>query len=639
MITKYNTYNESLKGKLKGKSDEEVKQQLLNIPTLNRIRKIRSLKLDDSFLPSDEEIKTSLERMNAAHHIKTMKSIGLSDKFLPSDDKVLKEINISNDPPELLNRFIELGYSRYVKFVVDKHFLSIERYDLKQEWLNYGMIRAFKYAKVKIFEYFLELGADVNSIPNTKLDVYASLDKKERMRKVYYKYKNMNESLRDKLKGKSDEQILNSIDGLSIFNRISKVIELGLDERFMPSDEQILRVLRIMRPYERIENIKDYNLSDRFYPTEKEMNNDVKTIINDLADIITYDQNITKEEAIKYWNTHWDDIYYHAIELGWNAHDIFDNYIDDSTNYFEDKGYVFESLKDKLKGKSQNDIFNAIKDKPKDEQLKLACQYGLLPVVKKLIEEYDVSPIGERNWPIKFACKYGQVEIAKYLLGYDNVDPSTDRNMAIKVASSRGHVDIVKLLMSDDRVDPSDGENNALRCATENDDGDVVRELLKDKRVDITDDDYYVIRHLTWYKKLNILEEILKSDNFDNNKIKHRVQKIATKYYDEIMELINKYVNVNESLKGKLKGKSKEELKNELGITDDYITVEIWNPGNYELVSPSAPFEVRRNKSDSCTRLSGKFMDILNYMMDYNSDVTHSSALSKFKNSIIKNDN
>jgi hypothetical protein len=94
----------------------------------------------------------------------------------------------------------------------------------------------------------------------------------------------------------------------------------------------------------------------------------------------------------------------------------------------------------------------------------------------------------------------------------------------------------------------------------------------------------------------------------------------------------------NESLRDKIKGKSDEDIKKSLGITDNYISVKIWNPKNYNLIGDST--KLKSDRFDPVyTRISGDFTDILDFMMSYiNWENNPELALTHFKDSIIKND-
>jgi hypothetical protein len=186
-----------------------------------------------------------------------------------------------------------------------------------------------------------------------------------------------NESLRDKLKGKSDEEVLKSISGLSTFDRISKIIELELDDRFNPSDEDIRKELNHLRVYDRIEKIENYELDKRFMPSDKEIKEDVNITISELIYSLRNEYIVTKEEAEKFWEERYNEVKYFAITHGYEPYDIYMQYIDDIIEKFKEKDNhgpsetkswdsvsipvsTNESLRSKLKGKTRDEIIGNV---------------------------------------------------------------------------------------------------------------------------------------------------------------------------------------------------------------------------------------------------------------------------------------
>jgi len=64
-------------------------------------------------------------------------------------------------------------------------------------------------------------------------------------------------------------------------------------------------------------------------------------------------------------------------------------------------GLYNESLKDKLKGKSEGEIKNIIKKLPLNQQFNKYCQYGYLEYVKKLLKDSRVDPSNNNSAPIR----------------------------------------------------------------------------------------------------------------------------------------------------------------------------------------------------------------------------------------------
>lgn len=80
----------------------------------------------------------------------------------------------------------------------------------------------------------------------------------------------LNESLKDKLKGKSEDEMKDNILKLIVFDRISKIKNYNLSDNLMPSDEEIQDELNEFSIKEQYKLIKKYDLSEKFYPTSKE---------------------------------------------------------------------------------------------------------------------------------------------------------------------------------------------------------------------------------------------------------------------------------------------------------------------------------------------------------------------------------
>ncbi len=87
------------------------------------------------------------------------------------------------------------------------------------------------------------------------------------------KFELYNESLRDKLKGKTDEEIRNELDKLDVFKRIKKVIRSDFDKKFLPSKEEISKELDKLDIFKRIRKVHGYSLDDRFMPSDDDIRN------------------------------------------------------------------------------------------------------------------------------------------------------------------------------------------------------------------------------------------------------------------------------------------------------------------------------------------------------------------------------
>lgn len=114
----------------------------------------------------------------------------LIDKMTPkSDDEILDLIKKSDDPPSLYLDLVKSKNEYAAKKVVELHFLPLEQDRLKQEWLDYALKYAFQYVQIDLFEYLLENGADIESLPDTRIIVTTLAYADDKLREVYYKYK------------------------------------------------------------------------------------------------------------------------------------------------------------------------------------------------------------------------------------------------------------------------------------------------------------------------------------------------------------------------------------------------------------------------------------------------------------------
>lgn len=81
-----------------------------------------------------------------------------------------------------------------------------------------------------------------------------------------------------------------------------------------------------------------------------------------------------------------------------------------------------------------------------------ATRYGDLDVVNHQIES-GTDPSFDHNLLIRVACDYGKILIVERLLQDDRVDPAVCDNYPIKIAYRYGHLAIVERLKQDPRVD------------------------------------------------------------------------------------------------------------------------------------------------------------------------------------------
>jgi ankyrin repeat protein len=151
--------------------------------------------------------------------------------------------------------------------------------------------------------------------------------------------------------------------------------------------------------------------------------------------------------------------------------------------------------------------------------LAAACKKGQLPVVRCILDDYDVDPSDQKNIAFLMACKHGQLDIVVYLLKDKRVNPTAEGSAGFTSAIENGHMHVVRLLQDDARmggvgdgiaseafskacakgqvamvrflcdpntgiVNPSANDNDAVIRASANGHSEVVKLLLEDERVD-----------------------------------------------------------------------------------------------------------------------------------------------------------
>jgi len=199
MITKFDTYNESLRDKMTTKSEDEILSVLNKLNVDKRLDYIKKYKLDKKYYPSDNDILNYMKNLSLSDRILFATDLKFPEKFYPSDNEVknlIKEKKSLNDILQLMTHFIVSGQLKYVKMLVDDCIDYISKKGKLQLFMEFWLHKAMKQVRPDIFEYFLELGVDINSLPDHKVEVNLSpkSERRTKLRKIYQKYKNLNES-------------------------------------------------------------------------------------------------------------------------------------------------------------------------------------------------------------------------------------------------------------------------------------------------------------------------------------------------------------------------------------------------------------------------------------------------------------
>jgi ankyrin repeat protein len=115
------------------------------------------------------------------------------------------------------------------------------------------------------------------------------------------------------------------------------------------------------------------------------------------------------------------------------------------------KQFVYESLSDYLKPKSQEEIRKSLGNLTTEQKLRKGARHGIPWLVQEALDE-GADPSKDNNFAILLASGNGNLEIVKLLLKDKRVNPAARNNLAIQCASYNGYLEVVKLLLSDKRV-------------------------------------------------------------------------------------------------------------------------------------------------------------------------------------------
>jgi len=305
---------ESVKDLLKGKSDEEIEKTLKELNILEKVKKVKSYNLNDKYMPSDKEIQKALEdnwrNVNLKNVIyiddkilldvslKTLKLAHLVIKYkLPENFFPQEYIDVKNKT--ILN--IKKYYDKLRKLLINKNINNENKFylhsDLKQDELflrnneegdEEGITEHIIYVL-----YPEQVGVDlilydIDESKSYKLyyeDLNLFILKKidDILTNVFYNFnqqgqtkedqKEINENVKNLLKGKSDEEIEKALKELDILEKVEKVKSYNLDDKYMPSDEEVKNYLDNLdkTDIEKVQLIFKYELSEKFLPKNYEL--------------------------------------------------------------------------------------------------------------------------------------------------------------------------------------------------------------------------------------------------------------------------------------------------------------------------------------------------------------------------------
>lgn len=103
-----------------------------------------------------------------------------------------------------------------------------------------------------------------------------------------------------------------------------------------------------------------------------------------------------------------------------------------------------ESLRDKMSGKSKEDINKSLGNISSKDKLDIALEEGILWIVKEIIVKES-----HNNWKghsLRYAALNGYYDIVEYLIGI-GTPVNYNNDIAIRLSCKNGWVDIIKLLL------------------------------------------------------------------------------------------------------------------------------------------------------------------------------------------------
>jgi len=107
--------NESLRDEMKGKSIQDIKNSISELPIEKQIQKVKRYKLDNSFLPSNEEIinylkdKSYLKRFLFFKENDFLNNIDELKYLIPSKEELIEKIKNDKNTQEKIELIYELG--------------------------------------------------------------------------------------------------------------------------------------------------------------------------------------------------------------------------------------------------------------------------------------------------------------------------------------------------------------------------------------------------------------------------------------------------------------------------------------------------------------------------------------------------
>ena len=340
----------------------------------------------------------------------------------------------------------EKGHIDIVKLLIDK---GANIHACSEEALR----NAIEYGHSKIVKLLIDKGADVHNdrVDDLYLDYFGTEAYDVLQRHLLKQQDKSNESVRDQMTPKSEEDIINSLKHLSVTQKF----ELGIEK-------DVLWLIK--------------------YALEHGANPDYYKTVKTLGRIIEEDISVNRKELIKLLIEHGVNIHFKddailtwCVRKGWK--DMIELLIEKGANVNAQKGEalmwacnldrpdlvqllidnganvnLYPNLLKNYSEYGYTKIIKILLDNGKflqgelDESLRYACTRGHLDTVKVLVE-YGADIHTDEDAPVMISAVNNQIDIVKFLVE-KGADIQCRKNMPLQRAAYYGHIEMMKLLVS-----------------------------------------------------------------------------------------------------------------------------------------------------------------------------------------------
>jgi ankyrin repeat protein len=138
--------------------------------------------------------------------------------------------------------------------------------------------------------------------------------------------------------------------------------------------------------------------------------------------------------------------------------------------------FVYETIGDILKGRSEEDILSSMENSRPNDLLFKLIEAGFLPGVKKALE-MGADIHANDDYALRWASYSGHSDIVELLLK-NGADIHADFDFALRYASDNGHLPVVELLLKNG-ADVHAKNDSPLRWASEKGHCDITKLLNK----------------------------------------------------------------------------------------------------------------------------------------------------------------